>query len=113
MPSYEKALSEFRRVLKPGGHLALSFWASPEQAGFFKTVIGFAMGEEGLGLPQGCAQACTPDLHAHTALPIPTPAAQRTTPPASPAPPPTLPRASQTPRAAACWMRWQLRGLRS
>ena len=46
MPDVGAALAETRRVLRPGGRLALAVWGDPERNPFF-TIIGFSLVQRG------------------------------------------------------------------
>ena len=46
MPNYVEALAETRRVLRPGGRVALASWGPPERNPFF-LLIGMSLGQRG------------------------------------------------------------------
>jgi SAM-dependent methyltransferase len=46
MPNYVEALAETRRVLRPGGRVALAGWGPPERNPFFG-LIGMSLGQRG------------------------------------------------------------------
>ena len=46
MPNYVEALAETRRVLRPGGRVALASWGPPERNPFFG-LIGMSLGQRG------------------------------------------------------------------
>lgn len=47
MPSFEVALKELTRVLKPGGLFAAAVWQSEDKAPFFLVTKELAAGERG------------------------------------------------------------------
>jgi len=47
MPSFEVAIREFARVLKPGGLFAGTVWQSEDKAPFFQVTMGLAACEQG------------------------------------------------------------------
>ena len=110
VPDVGAALAEFKRVLKPGGVLAVTVWKSLELVPFFKVNTELAAGGG------RCCQSGWPAFPIPSPLLDPSQAPTLTPPPAqctTPPPPALSPLlcVSGTPRT--CWPHWRHRGLQA